>query len=258
MILHSSICWSHNRPNQFSEQMHANLRAELGTVIDDSRHSPCSPHGLIGTHNEDGGAAGVELDCVVVVGHDGVVEDHEGVVVGHEGVVGGHEDVVVGHEELAEGHEGLVGSQDGVVEGHEGVVVGHEGVVVSHEGVVLGHEGVVGSHEGVVGGHEGTVGSQDGVVEGHEGVVVGHEGVVGSQDGVVEGHEGAVTIGLTMYRNKGVLFVKTICFIYFLEVEELQLMANYMLHEVHPRKVHHMNVSKHYQLHHIDNIYDNL
>ncbi len=174
MILHSSIWWSHNRPNQFSEQMHANLRAELGTVIDDSRHSPCSPHGLIGTHNEDGGAAGVELDCGVVVDHDGVVEDHEG-------VVGGHEDVVVGHE-----------------------------------------------------------------------------GLVGSQDGVVEGHEGSVTIGLTMYRNKGVLFVKTICFIYFLEVEELQLMANYMLHEVHPRQVHHMNVSKHCQIHHIDNIYDNL
>jgi hypothetical protein len=61
-----------------------------------------------------------------------------------------------------------------------------------------------------------------------------------------------------MYRNKGVLFVKTICFIYFLEVEELQLMANYMLHEVHPRQVHHMNVSKHCQIHHIDNIYDNL
>jgi hypothetical protein len=130
--------------------MHANLRAELGTVIDDSRHSPCSPHGLIGTHNEDGGAAGVELDCGVVVDHDGVVEDHEG-------VVGGHEDVVVGHE-------GLVGSQDGVVEGHEGVVVGHEGVVV-------GHEGAVGSQDGVVVGHEGVVGSQDGVVEGHEGSV---------------------------------------------------------------------------------------
>jgi hypothetical protein len=53
MILHSAIFLSHNRPNQFSEQIHANLRAELGTVIGDSIHSPYLPHGLIGAHNED-------------------------------------------------------------------------------------------------------------------------------------------------------------------------------------------------------------
>jgi len=92
-VVNSSIGLSHNRPNQSSEQIHANLRAECGTVSGDSTHLPRSPHGLIGVHNEDDGASVVELDSVVV-------EDHEDVVVGHEDVVVGNEDVVVGNEDV--------------------------------------------------------------------------------------------------------------------------------------------------------------
>jgi len=107
MILHSAIFLSHNRPNQFSEQIHANLRAELGTVIGDSIHSPYLPHGLIGAHNEDTWPVVVELDSVVVVGQDGVT-------VGQEGVVVGQVDVVVGQEGVGEGQV-VVGQGDEVV-----------------------------------------------------------------------------------------------------------------------------------------------
>ncbi len=107
MILHSAIFLSHNRPNQFSEQIHANLRAELGTVIGDSIHSPYLPHGLIGAHNEDTWPIVVELDPVVVVGQDGVT-------VGQEGVVVGQVDVVVGQEGVGEGQV-VVGQGDEVV-----------------------------------------------------------------------------------------------------------------------------------------------
>jgi len=73
VILHSSIYLSHNLPNQFSEQTHANLRAERRTVIGDSRNSPCSSHGLTGAHNEDGEASVFQLDFVIVLGQEGVV-----------------------------------------------------------------------------------------------------------------------------------------------------------------------------------------
>jgi len=66
VILHSSTCFSHNLPNQFSEQIHANLRDERGTVIGDSTHSPCPPHGLTGAHNEDDELSVGQLDSVVV------------------------------------------------------------------------------------------------------------------------------------------------------------------------------------------------
>lgn len=89
LILHSSICLSHNRPNQFSVQIHAILRAELKIVVDDSTHTPCAPHGSIGAHNEDGGIEVVEVDCVdvvVVVEGQVAVGQDDVVVVGIVGI----------------------------------------------------------------------------------------------------------------------------------------------------------------------------
>jgi hypothetical protein len=106
MILHSSICLSHNRPNQFSEQIHANLRAERGTVTGDSTQSPCPPHGLTGVHNE---ASGVQFDCVVVVGQDVVVVVGQGSVgVDQDDVVVDQDDVGVDQEDVGVGQEGVV------------------------------------------------------------------------------------------------------------------------------------------------------
>ena len=79
MTLHSSICLSHNRPNQFSEQTHANLRGESTVLCDDSTHWPCSPHGLLGTHNdEEGIAVVVGVGFVVAADQVTVGKDHDG------------------------------------------------------------------------------------------------------------------------------------------------------------------------------------
>jgi len=111
-VVKSVIGLSHNRPNQFSEQIHANLRAEFGTFEDDSMHSPWSPHGLIGLHNDNGEKSVVELDSSVVVleDDDDVDETHDGVVVVQETVGDSCVDVVVS--------QSLDGDRDDVVVDH--------------------------------------------------------------------------------------------------------------------------------------------
>ncbi len=57
-----------------SEQIHANLRDNLVTDTDDSRHTPCSPHGLSGLHNETTGrTVVVVVSAGVVVGGNVIV-----------------------------------------------------------------------------------------------------------------------------------------------------------------------------------------
>lgn len=113
MILHSSICLSHKRPNQLSEQIHANLRAELGTVVGDSTQSPCAPHGFTGLHNDEPSV--VELGSIVV-------EDCD-------------DDVVSGQEVVDEDHDGVAVGQEDVGEGHE--IVGTDGVTIDRNKTVF-------------------------------------------------------------------------------------------------------------------------